>query len=40
MPNKGADATHGWKLAEHSLDAEHHVQLFTDAHEGLALCLR
>lgn len=40
MPSKGAAATHGGKLAEHSLDIEHHVQLFTGAHEGIALCLR
>lgn len=40
MPNKGAAASHGGKLAEHSLDTEHHVRLFSDAHEGIALCLR
>lgn len=40
MPNKDADAAHGWRLAAHSLDAEHSVQLFADAQEGIALCLR
>lgn len=37
MPNKDADATHGGRLAAHSLDAEHSVQLFTDAQEGISL---